>query len=160
MSLPESSFRRGMLAAATACVLAVGAALFAQYALDMRPCPWCILQRLLFVAIAVVALLAAALRGRAVQKVLGSLAAVLAVAGIAAAVHQHTVAAKSVSCNLTFADKVLTALQLETLLPSVFGVTASCAEAAVDLLGLPFEFWSLAAFALIGAGCALLVARR
>ena len=37
---------------ALACVLAIGAALLAQYGFDMRPCPWCILQRLIFIVIA------------------------------------------------------------------------------------------------------------
>jgi len=37
-------------------LVAVAAALVSQHALDMQPCPWCVLQRLIFVAIALVAL--------------------------------------------------------------------------------------------------------
>jgi disulfide bond formation protein DsbB len=47
---------------------------------------------------------------------------------------------------------------LDAAWPAVFMATASCAEAAVDLMGLPYEFWSLALFA--GLGAAGLMARR
>jgi disulfide bond formation protein DsbB len=61
------------------------------------------------------------------------------------------VAAASSSCNLTLADKIVSGLMLDGLLPDVFSPRASCADAAVDLLGLPYEFWSLGLFILIGA---------
>jgi len=51
---------------------------------------------------------------------------------------------------LTLADKVISATGLDTRFPEVFEVRASCADAAVDLAGVPFEFWSLALFALAG----------
>jgi disulfide bond formation protein DsbB len=35
------------------------------------------------------------------------------------------------------------------LLPEIFQPRASCADAAVKLLGLPYEFWSLGLFALL-----------
>ena len=37
-------------------VAAVAAALVTQHGFDMQPCPWCVLQRLIFLAIALVAL--------------------------------------------------------------------------------------------------------
>jgi protein dithiol:quinone oxidoreductase len=70
-------------------------------------------------------------------------------AGVAAAWWQHFVAAKSSSCALTLADKVITTLGVDTRWPELFEVRASCADAAADLLGVPFEFWSLALFALV-----------
>jgi disulfide bond formation protein DsbB len=42
-------------------------------------------------------------------------------------------------------------LQLDSLLPDVFAATASCAEAKVALLGVPYEFWSLALFVMVEA---------
>ena len=45
-----------MLAAVLVPLAAVAAALVSQYAFDMQPCPWCVLQRLLFVVMALVAL--------------------------------------------------------------------------------------------------------
>jgi disulfide bond formation protein DsbB len=48
-----------------------------------------------------------------------------------------------ISCNLTLADKIVSGIGLDKLLPAVFEVRASCADAAVDLLHVPYEFWSL-----------------
>ncbi len=126
----------------------------------MRPCPWCILQRVLYVLIAVAALLAAATR-RPLRTLLAGVVLLLAAGGVAAAVYQHEVASKQYSCALTFADQVLTTLGIEKLWPAVFQVTATCAEAAVSVLGVPFEYWSLALYLLVGLAAArVLFARR
>ena len=69
--------------------------------------------------------------------------------GIAAAMYQHFVAAKSDSCNLTLADKIVSGIGLDKLLPPVFEVRASCADAAVDLLHVPYEFWSLGLYVVL-----------
>jgi protein dithiol:quinone oxidoreductase len=37
--------------------------------------------------------------------------------------------------------------------PQVFAPMASCAEAAVTLLGIPYAFWSLFVFLLCAVGC-------
>jgi len=143
---------------ALACIAAIGGALVAQYAYDMRPCPWCILQRVIYVVIAALCLLAVA--APALRKALTALVLVFASLGVASAIYQHVVAAKQFSCNLTLADQIINALRLEALLPSLFQVTASCAEAAVSLLGVPFEYWSLALFALLGAAALFVLNAR
>lgn len=143
------SQRGALVALALLCLAAVGAALFTQHVWDMQPCPWCILQRVIFVLIALLLLLGAWLPGRVAFVGLGVLAAL---AGIAAALYQHFVAAKSTSCNLTLADKIVSGIGLDKLLPPVFEVKASCADAAVDLLHLPYEFWSLGLFVIVAAG--------
>ena len=55
----------------------------------------------------------------------------------------------SASCNLTLADRIVSGLRLDALLPDVFQATATCADAAVDLVGVPYEFWSLALFVIV-----------
>lgn len=152
--------RRWFGAMALACFAAIGAALVAQHGFDMRPCPWCILQRLVFVVIGVIALVGALVDAPALRRVLAALAVLLAAVGIAAGLYQHFVAAASTSCNLTFADRVVSGLRLDTALPAVFGVTASCADAAVDVLGVPFEFWSIALAALLAAAAVRILAAR
>ena len=77
-------------------------------------------------------------------------ALLLAAAGLAAALWQHFVAAQSASCNLTLADRIVNATGLNALLPGVFEARASCADAAVSLLGVSYDFWSAALFAAIG----------
>jgi disulfide bond formation protein DsbB len=150
------SRRLALLAIALLSLGAVGAAYYTQHVWGMQPCPWCVLQRAIFVLVAALALLAALLPG--MLQTLG-LAWVVAAAdaGIAAAVWQHFVAAEAESCTLTLADRIMSALGLDALWPEVFMATATCAEAKVKLWGLPYEFWSGALFTLISAAATLLL---
>jgi len=141
--------RRPFAAIAAVCIGAVGLALFTQHGLGMRPCAWCVLQRLVFVAIALVALPAAFVPQRWLRKAGALLAALLAAGGIAAALYQHFVAAASTSCKLSLADRIMSATGLDEALPDVFAPWASCADAAAKLLGVPYEFYSLTLFVLI-----------
>jgi disulfide bond formation protein DsbB len=150
------SARGGFLAIAALSVAALLAAWVSQHRFGMEPCPWCVLQRLLFAAIALAALL-----GLAARRIGAALALALAAGGAAAALWQHFVASKSQSCDLTLADRIVSdTLQLDRLLPDMFAVRASCADAAVDLLGVPYELWSLALYLLIGLVSAALLFRR
>jgi disulfide bond formation protein DsbB len=140
---------------------AVAAALHSQYRLDMQPCPWCVLQRALFLAIALVALPAALLRLPRLRRAAAGLALLLATCGIAAALWQHFVAAASASCVQTLADRIMQGSGLSERWPEVFAAYASCADAAVKLFGLPYEFFSLALFVVLaGLMGAQLAARR
>lgn len=129
---------------------AVGVALFTQYRLDMQPCPWCILQRVIFLLIAAVSLVAVALRGNG-QRVGAAAVMLLALAGVAAALWQHFVAAASASCNMTLADRLISGSGLDSWWPEVFGVFASCAEAKAHIAGVPYEFYSGALFVVLAA---------
>ena len=157
MRLPSA---RALVVVALACLAAVGAALVSQHLYDMQPCPWCVLQRLIFVAIALVCLVGAAIPARGGRVGAGLLAGLLALSGIAAALWQHFKAAASASCNLTLADKIISGLQLDSLLPDVFAPRASCADAAVSLFGIPYDFWSLALFVLCAAAALSTLRRR
>jgi protein dithiol:quinone oxidoreductase len=130
----------------------VGAALVSQHVFDMQPCAWCVLQRLIFVLIAALALLGAVWRGRTGARVSGALVIATAASGVAAALWQHFVDSKSLSCDLTVAQKIMTATGADRLLPEVFEARAMCIDAKVDLLGVPYEFWSLALFVLLAIG--------
>ena len=137
---------------------AVGAALFTQHVMDMQPCPWCVLQRLEFVAIALVAL-PGLLRVRRAQQAAAAAMLLLALLGAASALWQHFVAASSTSCNLTLADQIVRGLGLDELWPAGFAAYASCAEAATRLLGVPYAIWSLLVFAALAAAAALALRR-
>ncbi|MDQ6640619.1 MAG: disulfide bond formation protein B [Pseudomonadota bacterium] len=134
---------------------AVIAALVSQHAFAMEPCPWCVLQRLIFVAIGAFALLGLIWRGAAGARVAATFALLLTLCGVAAALWQHFVAAQSASCNLTLADRVVGATRLDRLLPDVFEARASCADAAVNLLGVPYAIWAALAFVV----CAVVLVR-
>ena len=141
---------RALLAAAgLACAASVGLALLAQHQFNMQPCPWCILQRLIFVVLAGLCLLGAVLPAPP-RRLVAALALPLAAAGMAAALWQHFVAAKTSSCAMTLADRIVMATGLDMRFPDWFEVRATCADAAVSVLGVPFEFWALALFAATG----------
>ncbi len=131
-------------------LFSVGVALVSQYQYDMRPCPWCILQRLIFLVIAALCIAAALVRSRPAQVGLAIAAVLACVAGMAAALYQNLVASKLESCALTLADRILTALNVEAWWPWLLAVQGSCADGAVELLGLPYELWSLALFGVLG----------
>lgn len=155
-----ASARTGFALAALLSVAAVGAALFTQYAWDMQPCAWCVLQRVVFLAIALAALPGIFIANTWVRWLGGSLLALLAAAGMAAALWQHFVAASTTSCAFTLADRWIRNAGLDALAPQVFAAYANCAEAKVNLLGVPYEFYSLALFALLAGIGVLLVSGR
>ena len=141
-------------------IAAVAVALVTQHVFDMQPCPWCVLQRLIFLLVAIAALLGVAWRSATGQRAAAVGVIVTADLGVAAAVWQHFVAAESASCNLTLADRIMSATTLDARLPEVFAAYASCADAKVNLLGLPYEFWSLGLFAALSAAGTWLLVKR
>ena len=148
--------KRGvLLATAVLSLAAVAAAYFTQHRWDMQPCPWCVLQRLIFMGIA-----AAALVGLLWPRGGAALAGMLALVGLAAATWQHFVAANAESCDLTLADRIMAATGLDGRFPELFMATATCAEAKVDLFGLPYEAWSGALFATVAVAMVWLMRRR
>jgi disulfide bond formation protein DsbB len=148
--MPKLSPRLALSLMGLACGVSVALALLAQHKFAMEPCPWCILQRMIFIVLTVLCLVAAAMPGAALRRGLSAMAVPLPLAGIAAALWQHFVAAKSSSCALTLADKVISFFGADSRWPHVFEVRASCADAVARVLGVPFEFWSLAFFAVVG----------
>ena len=163
MFLPASKLPARVLAGiALASFISVAFALIAQHGFGVKPCPWCVMQRGIFLLIGAVAGLGW-LVSRQLPLRRGALVLVLllAISGVAAAVFQHQVAAQMESCAQTLADQIITALDLEERLPYVFMVTASCAEAAgYRLLGLSYEIWSGLLFAAIGVASLVALKRR
>ena len=156
MKVPATAI---LAAAAVVPLAAVGTALITQHVWGMQPCAWCVLQRLIFVTIAITAGLGLLVRQAWLRRAGAAVILALAGCGMSAALWQHFVAARSASCNLTFADRVVGGLGLDGLLPQVFAAYATCADAAVKLLGVPYEFYSLTLFVVLGA-LAVQVLRR
>jgi len=76
--------------------------------------------------------------------------AAIAVSGVTAAIYQEKVAANTFSCAQTLADQIMTKSGLDSTLPWLFGIYASCMEARVKLLGIEYAWWSMAMFFLLG----------
>ncbi|MFM8546383.1 MAG: disulfide bond formation protein B [Betaproteobacteria bacterium] len=141
-------------------LVAAGALVLAAYLQHVRgfePCPWCVLQRLLVLLVALAAGIGALLpmgagRLRAASAVA---AALLSVAGVATAIYQHVVAARSDSCALTLADRVIGGLRLAEFWPAMFEATARCDEANLPWLGVPFALWGALTFLITASGSLL-----
>jgi protein dithiol:quinone oxidoreductase len=170
--MPTLSARTAFAFVAAASLAALAGALVAQHGYDMQPCAWCVLQRLVYAALAAVALLGLLLpaaRGRLggrhagpswAQRVAAALLLLLCTAGVAAALWQHFVAASAQSCDLSMAERIVSATRLDAWLPDVFTAWASCKDAAVKLAGLPFEVWSLLLYLLLAASVVMALRAR
>jgi len=131
------------------CLLGVCLALLSQHVFDMQPCAWCVFQRLIYLVLAVVAALAASIQGLIARLVYAMLGLSLTIAGILAAWFQAQVASQSFSCAQSLADLLMTQTGLETAMPALFGIYASCMDARVKVFGLEYAYWSLMLFALL-----------
>jgi disulfide bond formation protein DsbB len=164
----KSSFatpRRLFAAAVLLVVGAMGAGLYAQYAVGLEPCPLCVLQRVGFVAAGLLALPAALFsRSRATQLVFGALALLAALAGGAVAVW-HTwltmFPPDSFSCGRPF-EWFSDDFPLAVWLPKLFRGAGDCLHQDWTLLGLSIPQWSILLFAglLLLLGAALRQALR
>lgn len=133
---------------ALVCLASVGFALFSQHVLGMLPCAWCVFQRLIFIVIAMVCLLVNLSHSLIYQKVLAFIAALLSIGGVVAAWYQASVASVSFSCDMTFADVFMSRQTgLDAALPWLFGIYATCMDAAVTLFGVEYSVWALILFA-------------
>jgi disulfide bond formation protein DsbB len=138
---------------ALACALLLGFGFYLQYGQGLEPCPLCLVQRGLFIAVAAVCVLAAAhdpgWRGSLVY---GLLAALFSAGGAAAAARQvwlqHLPPDKVPQCgpDLYF---MLENFPLARTLKTLFTGTGECAAVDWTFLGLSIAEWSLAWFALL-----------
>ena len=150
---PSKLPARALAGMAVMSFAAVGVALVAQHQFGVKPCPWCVLQRGVFLLIGAFSLLGWLVQARRpLRQAALVLVLLLCAAGLTAAVFQHEVASQTASCAMGLADRIVTALNLEELWPSVFMITANCSDAAAyRLIGLPYEVWSGLLFAALGA---------
>lgn len=154
----NSRFLLGLVA--TLSLGAVGIALVSQYAFDMPPCAWCVMQRLIYLAIGGLCLLGLLLPAGLARRALASLGVLLAASGVLAAWYQFNVAAKLFSCDQTFADRFMTGIGLDAAVPWLFGIYASCMDAVVHVLGIEYAIWSLSLFVVLGLLLILAASRR
>lgn len=149
-----------LAAIGTTSLLAVLIALISQYLFDMAPCAWCVFQRLVYLTIATVCLVSVLLKPSRLGASI-ALASVLSlcVTGITAAWYQAKVASNSFSCAQSAADQIMTKTGLESAMPWLFGIYASCMDARVKVFGLEYAYWSLLLFSLLGLLAAFALAR-
>jgi disulfide bond formation protein DsbB len=148
------SNRTLLLTIAAACVALVAAAVAMQQIKDLLPCPLCVIQRYLYLAVAACCLWAVYGRKPKAGTALALLASLggLGVAGK----HLYILANPGFSCGIDPTETFLNKLPSATFIPWVFRADGLCEDATAPFLGLSFPQWSGLCFALITA--ALVVA--
>lgn len=160
--MPDSEqFSRRLLAAiALVCITGLSISLYLQHVVGLQPCAWCVLQRGIYVLIAVVCALAATASRSVVARAVGAALAVgLAVMGLTAALFHQFVAARPGGCGVTIADKFLMVTRLYEHVPWFFDAPASCDQANAPLLGVPFALWSATLFTMLGGASVVALMR-
>ncbi len=148
-----------------ACASLIGFGLVLQHEVGLDPCPMCILQRYAFVAIGMVALIAA-IHGpvRVGVKLYSFLIAALAIAGGSVSVRQSMLqrfpAPEPAKCMTGDLDFLLGNFPLAQALPKIFQGTGDCAKVEWSLFGLSIAEWALVWFALFIATAAWLAIFR
>ncbi len=141
-----------LLAVAIASLVLLGVALYMQHVLKMLPCPWCVIQRYVFAAIALICLVFAALPADKAKTGAGlGFIAALSGAGVATW-HVWIQAHPTVSCGIDPLETSLNTIPTAKLMPFLFYADGLCTTEYPPLLGLSIPQWALiwfAAFALV-----------
>ena len=136
------------------CAGLIGYALYLQYYQYQDPCPLCLLQRIVYIALMAVFLLAALHGpGRTDAIVYGGVLTTTAATGAAIAGRhvwlQHLPADRVPECGAGL-EFILRKYSLFQALEKVLGGSGECAEAGWTFLGLTIAGWSLLWFVLLG----------
>ena len=147
-----------LLAIAFACFALLGAALYLQHVQDLLPCPLCVIQRYLFLAIGVCALIGA-LGGK--PKLGAGLAALGALGGLGVVgKHLWVLAHPGLSCGIDPMETMLNKIPTAEYLPWIFRADGLCEDARDTLLGLSIPQWSAVWFVILSVGLAYILLRR
>ncbi|GIL06127.1 disulfide bond formation protein B [Betaproteobacteria bacterium PRO7] len=170
MSLPErltatlAAPRVGRLVAAgagLAALLLVVAAVALTEWLQLNPCPLCIFQRVLDLALAALLLGAAALPARArAMRGLFAAALLVASAGVAVAGYQSWIqfSPPQLSCGPAAQGPIEQLVAwLGERVPLLFLATGSCESTELSILGLSLANWSLVAYLALASTIVLLL---
>lgn len=146
------------------CLGLMGFGLYLQHVKHLEPCPLCILQRIVFIAIGATALAGGVHNpARYGWAVYGSLLTVLSLLGGAVAAWQ--VRLQHLPPNLVpecgpGLDYMLDAMPLTKVLPMIFKGSGECAEVTWTFFGFSIAQWALAWFVLFALAGAAAISRR
>jgi disulfide bond formation protein DsbB len=154
--MPRS--RNVLLLIAAVSLALVGAALYLQHAKDMLPCPLCVIQRYLFLGVAIFSLIGAFANK---IKALGSLALLCALGGLGVvAKHLYVLAHPGFSCGIDPMETILNKIPTATMLPWLFRADGLCEAAQDTVFGLNVPQWSAVWFAILTASLVWVLLRR
>jgi disulfide bond formation protein DsbB len=147
-----------LLAVAATCLALIGAALYLQHVDHLLPCPLCVIQRYLFLAIALCCLAGAAGGQPRIGAGLGLLGA-LAGLGVVGK-HLWVLAHPGLSCGIDPMETALNKIPSATMMPWLFRADGLCEDALDTVLGLSIPQWSAVWFALLAGALGYLLLRR
>ncbi len=154
--------RRLLAFIALACIALLAFGLYLQHAVGLEPCPMCIVQRYLFILVALAAGIGAALPAAATRWV-GGLMALLSFAGAGVAARQSWLQwfpPEIATCGRDLFG-MIESFPLKRVIPMVFRGSGDCSAVDWTFLGLSIANWSFLNFVLVGViGLALLLRRR
>jgi disulfide bond formation protein DsbB len=137
-----------LLSVAVFCVALLGVALYLQIVEEMAPCPLCIIQRYLFLAVALICVIFAFLPASTARTGSG-LGALFALGGVGTACwHLWVQAHPGTACVIDPLETTLNTIPTATLWPTLFKADGLC-SVHYPFLGLAIPQWSLICFALI-----------
>lgn len=118
----------------------IAVALYLQHAMEMRPCPLCVIQRYMFVAIGVCTLVGA-ISGKVRE---GTILALLAAFGGLYTVgkHLYVIANPGFSCGIDPMETMLNKFPTAEYLPWLFRADGLCEGATDAIMGLGIPQWA------------------
>jgi disulfide bond formation protein DsbB len=136
-----------------ACLGLLGYALVLQHLDGLDPCPWCVVQRLGFIGIAMVSLVAALHRpGAAGTVVYSFFAGLVAAAGAAAAGYHIWIQSspeRAMSCAGSPVERFLDASKIGKMIPPLLQYDGLCTIKPWKFLTLSIPEWSLVWFVIL-----------
>ncbi|RZT05727.1 disulfide bond formation protein DsbB [Duganella sp. CF402] len=147
-----------LLSIAVAAFGLIGVALYLQHGLDMLPCPLCVIQRYLFIAIGVCALIGAY---SSKPKALATVGLLAAIGGLGTAgKHLWVLAHPGLSCGIDPMETFLNKIPTATYLPFLFKADGLCEDALAPWFGLSIPQWSFLWFGLFTLALGWALIRR
>jgi len=135
------------------CAALLGYGLYLEHVLGQEPCPLCVLQRIAYIVVAVIALVAA-IHGPSgiMNRIYSGLIALASIAGGGIAGRQvwlqHLPPDQVPECGPGY-DYLMDVFPLDEALGMIFTGSGECAEVDWTFLGLSIAEWSLAMFVII-----------
>lgn len=126
--------------------------LYLQKVLYLLPCPLCVVQRIAFLLVGFLALVAAAHNpGRLGRRIYGELIGLAALGGLVVALRQLYLIhfSQSFECGISPEEKFLNALPLAKWWPGMFQAIGDCTEVAWTFLTLSIPAWAAICFGAI-----------
>lgn len=160
-TLAVSRARWIFAAIGVSCVGLLGTAYYLQYGPgQQQPCPLCILQRYVYITIAVIALGAAAIgTRRTATMVIAIVLDVFAAIGATLALWQVTKGDSMTSCDTDLVGQIVHALPTRAWWPEFLAAYGGCADKFPPIFGLSAPLWSFLWFAGFTAICGFIVIR-